>query len=138
MCRIRSDYFCFPSLSPRSDIRFHHLLCVDCTHTHTHLGRSSNNNNDCFFLLQKSAVYKNRNIHGIDNCVILKKNGPNTGIVIIKSKSTNKSLPSCANPCMIAVLMTLTLEYRPNTVGISRVFVTLASSSPNRNPSSVA
>ena len=48
------------------------------------------------------------------------------GIVIIRSKSTNKSEPSCANPWTIAVRMTRTREYLERAPGTSFVFVTVA------------
>mmetsp|Transcript_4172 Transcript_4172/g.8618 ORF Transcript_4172/g.8618 Transcript_4172/m.8618 type:complete len:225 (+) Transcript_4172:121-795(+) len=75
---------------------------------------------------------------GIDSCVIVRKNGPRRGSVIIRSKSTRRSLPSCANPCMIAVRTTRVREYPPSDHGTSLVWVTFDSSSTRRYPSSVA
>ena len=42
----------------------------------------------------------------MESCVIVRKKGPSSGIVIIRSKSTSRSEPSCAKPCTMAVRST--------------------------------
>ena len=61
-----------------------------------------------------------------------KKNGPTSGMVIILSKSTSKSLPSWASPWMMVVRGMRLRKYEFKAEATSWVFRTVANSSAIR------